>query len=248
MTNPPARKPWASAVRKLFVLLAAVGLAGAAQAQTAGTVTHLSGTLSVKRAEAPAKLLSVKSEIKEGDLLTTETDTYARIKFADNSEVVLRPNSQLKIEGYAFNQAKPESDNVMLSMLKGGLRAVSGLIGKRNRDKVNFSTATATIGIRGTHWGMLMCQNDCGGVPTTGGRPPPNGLHLDVADGSIVVSNGAGQVQLNAGQFGFVGGPNVPPAAVPPQQGIQVTMPSSISQNKGAGQGIGKGKEGECAL
>jgi hypothetical protein len=35
---------------------------------------------------------------------------------------------------------------------------------------------------------------------------------------------------------------------VPPQQGIQVTMPTSISQNKGSGQGIGKGGQSECAL
>lgn len=247
MTNP-ARSRLASAVRKALFLIATLGLVSLAQADQAGEVTHLSGTLSVKRIDGTTKLLSVKSAVQEGDLLTTETETYARVKFTDGSEVVLRPSSQLKVETFAFNQAKPDNDNVVLSMLKGGLRAVTGLIGKRNRDKVNFSTATATIGIRGTHWGMLMCQNDCGGVPTTSGQAPPNGLHLDVASGAIVVSNGAGQVQLNAGQFGFVGGPQVPPQAVPPQQGIQVTMPPSISQNKGGGQGIGKSKEGECAL
>lgn len=235
-------------MRKALVLLAALGLAFAAQAEQAGTVTHLSGTLSVKRADGAAKVLSVKSEVREGDVLTTESDTYARIKFADNSEVVLRPNSQLKIDSYRYNQAAPEKDNVLLSMLKGGLRAVTGLIGKRNHDKVNFSTTTATIGIRGTHWGMLLCQNDCGGVPTTSGQPPANGLHVDVADGAIVVRNGAGQLQLSAGQFGFVAGPGTLPVLVPPQNGIQVTMPSSISQNKGSGQGIGKGGQSECNL
>lgn len=219
-----------------------------AQAGTAGEVTHLSGTLSVKHPDGTTKLLAVKSTVHEGDLLTTEDETYARVKFADGAEVVLRPGSQLKVESYAFNQAKSEDDNVVLSMLKGGLRAVSGLIGKRNRDKVNFSTTTATIGIRGTHFGALLCQGDCGNVPTTSGKPPPNGLHLDVADGTIVVKNGAGQVQINAGQFGYVASQNTPPITVPPQQGIQVTMPSSISQNKGSGQGIGQSKQGECAL
>ncbi|MDD5250214.1 MAG: FecR domain-containing protein [Rhodocyclaceae bacterium] len=235
-------------MRKLFVLLAALGFAALVQAQQAGIVTHLSGTLSVKRADAKPLLLAVKSEVREGDLLTTEANTYARIKFADNGEVVLRPGTQLKIDSYVFNPTKPESDNVLISMLKGGLRAVTGLIGKRDHDKVNFSTATATIGIRGTHFGALLCQNDCGGVPTTSGQPPANGLHLDVADGAIVVKNGAGQIQINAGQFGFVASPSTAPQTVPPQQGIQVTMPSSISQNKGGGMGIGKGKEGECAL
>lgn len=247
MTNP-ARNPWANAVRKLLFLIAACGFSLVAAAQQTGIVTHLSGTLSVKRADGTTKLLSVKSEVKEGDLLTTEDETYARIKFADGGEVVLRPGSQLKIESYVYNPAKPETDNVGLSMLKGGLRAVTGLVGKRNREKVNFSTVTATIGIRGTHFGALLCQGDCGGVPTTTGAPPPNGLHLDVADGAIVVRNDAGQIQINAGQFGYVASQNTPPATVPPQQGIQVTMPPAISQNKGGGQGIGKSKDGECAL
>ena len=232
--------------------LAALALALAwvpvAQAATAGQITHLSGTLSAKRADGTSKLLSVKSEVLEGDTLGTEADTYARIKFADGGEVVMRPGTQLKIETYAYNAAKPESDNVIMSMFKGGLRAVTGLVGKRNREKVSFQTETATIGIRGTHFGALLCQNDCGGVPTTGGTPPPNGLHVDVTSGAIVMSNKAGAIQINAGQFGFAASANSAPIPVPPQQGIQVTMPSSIAQNKGGGKGIGKGDDAECKM
>lgn len=220
----------------------------AAQAAMVGQITHLSGTLSAKRADGTSKLLAVKSEVAEGDTLNTEAETYARLKFVDGGEVVLRPGTQLKVESYAYNAAKPESDNIVMSMFKGGLRAVTGLIGKRSREKVKFATETATIGIRGTHFGALLCQNDCGGVPTTSGTPPPNGLHVDVTNGAITLSNPAGTVQINAGQFGFVPNPDTPPAIVPPQQGIQVTMPSSIAQNKGSGKGIGKGGAEECKM
>ena len=234
----------------LAVAAATAGLMWAplAQAATAGQITHLSGTLSAKRADGTAKLLSVKSEVMEGDTLGTESETYARIKFNDGGEVVMRPGTQLKIESYSYNAAKPESDNIVMSMFKGGLRAVTGLIGKRNREKVSFQTETATIGIRGTHFGALLCQNDCGGVPTTGGTPPPNGLHVDVTNGAITMSNGAGSVLINAGQFGYVANRNAPPTIVPPQQGIQITMPSSISQNKGGGRGVGKGDDAECKM
>ena len=85
------------------------------------------------------------------------------------------------------------------------------------------------------------------GVPTVTGKPPENGLHLDVADGAIVVKNAGGQQVINTGQFGFVQTPNTQPVIVPPAQGIQVTMPSSISQNN-AGRGIGKVKDSECAV
>lgn len=239
MTNPA----W-----KISLVLAVLLGVTAAQAQTAGQVTHLSGVLSVKRADGSTKVLSVKSEIQPGDTLSTQGDTYARVKFADGGEVVMRPATQLKIENFAFNEAKPDSDSMVLSMLKGGLRAVTGLIGKRNRDKVAYNTPTATIGIRGTHFGALFCNNDCGGVPTTSGKPPENGLHVDVASGAINVKNQGGETTFNAGQFGFVRDPVTPPTAVPPQEGIQVTMPTSIAENKGTGKGVGSGNSSDCAV
>ncbi len=235
----------------LSVALFALASALSSVAQAAGPVgqvTHLSGTLTAKRADGSIKLFSTKSEVQEGDTLSTEQETYARIKFSDGAEVVLRPGSQLKVENYAYDAAKPQSDNIVLNMLRGGFRAVTGLVGKRNRDAVNFSTVTATIGIRGTHFGALLCQNDCAGVPTVTGKPPENGLHLDVADGAIVVRNAAGQQLINSGQFGFVQSANTPPAIVPPAQGIQVTMPTSISQNNSSGRGVGKVKDNECAV
>jgi hypothetical protein len=211
-----------------------------------GQVTHLSGVLTAKRADGSVKLFAVKSEVEQGDTLSTEQDSYARVKFADGGEIVLRPGSQLNVAAYAFDQTKPESDSIVLNMLKGGLRAVTGLVGKRNRNAVSFATATATIGIRGTHFGALICQNDCGGIPTVSGKPPENGLHLDVVEGAIVVRNTAGEQLINPGQFGFVQSATTLPVIVPPSQGIRVTMPSSISQNNASGRGIGKAKENEC--
>ena len=233
---------------RFLVLLALLGATAPLYAATAGQVTHLSGILSVKRADGTSKMLAIKSDVLEGDTLNTEAGAYARLKFVDGAEVVLRPGTEFKIESYAYQAGKPESDNIILGMLKGGLRAVTGLIGKRNRDKVSFNTATATIGIRGTHFGALFCRGDCGSVPTTTGKPPANGLHLDVADGAIIVRNGAGQQVINTGQFGFVGGPNVPPTLVPPNLGIQVTMPQSISRNSSGSKGIGKSEQTECGL
>lgn len=242
-------------MRKLALILAGLLLltAGAASgvvnaANIVGQVTHLSGTLTAKRADGTTKLFSVKSEVLEGDTLTTEQDTYARIKFSDGGEVVLRPGTQLKVAAYSFNPDKPGADNVLLDMLKGGLRAVTGLVGKRNHDAVKFNTTTATIGIRGTHFGALICQNDCGGIPTITGKPPENGLHLDVADGAIVVKNAAGEQVISAGQFGFVRSAATLPVIVPPQQGVTVTMPSSIAQNNSSGRGIGKANNNKCSV
>ena len=125
-----------------------------------GTVTHLSGTMTSKGATGSPRLMAVKSEVNEGDLLVTENETYARVKFVDGAEVVLRPGTQLRVASYSFQESKPQNDSAFFSLLKGGLRAVTGLLGKRSQDKVGFTTNTATIGIRGTHFGALLCQAD----------------------------------------------------------------------------------------
>lgn len=226
-----------------LILLASVALAG-----PAGTVTHLSGTISAKRTDGSIKLLSISSEVQEGDELTTQHDTYARIRFADGAEVVMRPETALKVSAYSFSEEKPASDNVVLGLLRGGLRAITGMIGKRNRDAVKVHTTTATIGIRGTHFGALFCDGNCAGIPTVSGQPPENGLHVDVASGAIVVTNGAGQQVFNAGQFGFVKDNFTLPVIRPPQDAIRVTMPQAVSQNNATGSGIGPGNQTQCAV
>jgi len=236
-------------MKRIFhaILVALLAIASA-HAEPAGEVTHLSGTLSAQKADGTAKLLAVQSVVEEGDLISTEADTYARIKFVDGGEVVLRPRSRLRVDRYRFAQDNPREDNVLLRMLKGGLRAVTGAIGKRSKEKVAFETPTSTIGIRGTHFGALFCQGDCADVPTPSGEPPANGLHVDVASGAISLTNRAGTFDFDAGQFAFVPSAEAPPELIPPERGIRVTMPGSIAANRGSGDGIGAGNASECSV
>ncbi len=118
--------------------------------QPAGTVTHLNGPLLARKPDGTVKILAQKSIVEQGDTLMSEKNTYARIKFIDNSEITLRPNSQLKIDSFSYEEAKPESDSAIFNLIKGGLRAVTGLLGKRSKERVGLNTPTATIGIRGT--------------------------------------------------------------------------------------------------
>lgn len=250
--NPASRRLAASLFLVLSCWLGAVGAQEKKQPLPmsggpvlAGHVTHLSGILSVKRADGQTKLLAVQSEVYEGDLLTTE-NAFARIKFVDDAELVVRPESQVVVDRYRYNEAKPEADNVAVSLLKGGLRAITGLLGKRNKENVKFNTPTATIGIRGTHFGALFCQNNCGGMPLINGKPPENGLHVDVASGAIVLSNGAGQVLINAGEFGFVPKADAPPKLVPAESGVKVIVPASTNRNDSSPGQSGSQKDGEC--
>lgn len=179
----------------------------------AAIVANLSGTLSVQKPDGSVKILSQKSEVDTGDVLTTEKDSYARLKFTDGGEVVMSPKSKVKVDAYGFDENAPEKDNFAYSLLKGGLRAITGLVGKRgNRDAYKLNTPVATIGIRGTHFRLMLCQGDC--------EKLPNGLHLNVINGIINAANTAGDQDFTAGQFGFVADVNTKPLVVPGNPGF----------------------------
>lgn len=235
-------------MKKILVLALCLCLSPAALAEVVATVTHLSGLLSTRHADGSSKVLAVGSEVQPGDTLATARDTYARIRFLDASEVVLRPGSQVKVESFYYEKAKPDKDGFALNLIKGGMRAVTGLIGKRNKEAVRYTTPTATIGIRGTHFGALFCQGDCADVQTVSGKIPDDGLYVDVAQGSIALQNVAGTLVVNTGEFGYVRNPTTAPVAVPPESGVQVTMPTAISQNKANDvAGMARGSSaGEC--
>ncbi|MYN38869.1 iron dicitrate transport regulator FecR [Duganella sp. FT109W] len=126
-------------------------VAGASWAgQVAGTIVQLSGPLMAKRADGAVRILSMKSEVESGDTLVTEKNTYAMVKFIDNSEITLKPSTTFKVENFAYDADKPDGDNASFNLVKGGLRSVTGLLGKRNKEKFSLKTPSATIGIRGT--------------------------------------------------------------------------------------------------
>ena len=90
-----------------FVLLAL--FSGSVLAAGAGTVTHLSGTLSVQRGDGSVRILSQKSDVNPGDVLTTQRDSYAQINFVDGSSITMRPNTQVKVEQFTFVQDRPQA-------------------------------------------------------------------------------------------------------------------------------------------
>jgi hypothetical protein len=232
---------------KAVAALALWALASLAWAgQVAGTVVNLSGPLLARKGDGTVKVLTARSEVENGDTLVSEKNTYARIRFIDDSEITLKPNTQFTIENFAFDDARPEADSAVFSLIKGGLRSVTGLLGKRNKEKYGLKTPTATIGIRGTTY---IASYVPPGTPVTAaapGAPPalPPGLHLQVTDGAIVVSNKGGSLGFQAGQFGYVPSANQPPVIVPSNPALQFTPPPSFSSSTPQKSGNDSGKSG----
>ncbi len=212
--------------------LAAAALLAPLLAFGQGTVQHLSGTLSVQRSDGAVRLLAERSEVFVGDVIATERDSYAQLRFSDGGQVTLRPSTQVKIEGYSYDERRPQSDNFAMQLFKGGLRSITGLIGKRtnNRNAYRMVTSTATIGIRGTDYSAIDIPAPLPGQSPPAGSPPP-GVYVTVADGQIAFISGGVEQLVGVGQVAFSSNINVPPQIIPPPPNLpQVSPPPSFGQ------------------
>ncbi|TMH86806.1 MAG: hypothetical protein E6H45_04650, partial [Betaproteobacteria bacterium] len=136
-----------SAPRLSVRALAAAALLAPLLAFAQATVQHLSGTLSVQRPDGSVLALAERSDVFVGDVISTERDSYAQLRFTDGGQVTLRPSTQVKIEAYGYDEGRPERDSFAMQLFRGGLRSLTGLIGKRtpNRSAYRMLTSTATI-------------------------------------------------------------------------------------------------------
>ena len=234
-----------------FFLLLVSGLllgasAGSAYANS-GNVTQLAGTLTVKKPDGSVRILSQKSQIQSGDTLNTQKDSFAQIKFADGAQITLKPNTSVKIDRFNFVESEPKQDSFLYSLVKGGLRAVTGLVGKRgDPEAYQVSTETATIGIRGTSFGADDCTGSAAGDGPCKGLDPA--VYVSVTDGEIVASNGAGSVSFLAGQFGMIDSRERRPRFLSIDPGLQFTPPASFIASLSGGSAVNQGKSLECVV
>ncbi len=143
----------------LAVLFAVTATARAAPKQV-GDVLFAKGATTTQAADGSARLLGKGATLYEGDVLTTARRSFAVIKMIDGSKMTLRPNTVFQVK--KFTQGEEEKDNnAIMRLFKGGLRALTGLIGKRNPNGYRIQTAVATIGIRGTEFDARLCTDDC---------------------------------------------------------------------------------------
>ena len=213
-----------------------------------GQVTQISGAVLARGADGQSRILALKSAVREGDVLVTADNSFARIKWDDGGEVVLRANTQFKVDAYDYEMGTPARDNVLFSLIKGGFRAVTGALTRRNPQAYSVRAPTATIGIRGTHFGALFCNDDCANVPAPGAGPPANGLHVDVADGRIFLATTVAIIELAVGQFGYAPSGVLAPVQVPESQGIRVTLPPQAANPAIQGGTVGTGGHLECTI
>ncbi|WPB59262.1 FecR domain-containing protein [Xylophilus sp. GOD-11R] len=141
----------------LLVLGAAVAVApGARAAEPAAAVaTVRAGT--VKLVNGQVKLSDGKTErpvapgdgIASADSIVTGADGSISVVLRDGTLIVVGPNSRTDLREFSFD-ATSYQGNMVVSVVRGTMRMVSGLLRKNRPDSVSVETPTALIGIRGT--------------------------------------------------------------------------------------------------
>ncbi len=182
------------------LLIGFANQAGAQQTQAAGSLIMSIGTVSTVR-EGKASPAPRGTPVLVGDMVRTGASSNAQLKLNDGAIIALRPNSEFKVDAFNYSGKNDGLESASLSLLKGGVRAVTGVIGRANRDNLKVDAVVATIGIRGTGFNIVLCDAACqASSPGVKG-----GLYAGVFEGRIAVTNQAGTVvELGVNQFLYV--------------------------------------------
>jgi hypothetical protein len=119
-----------------------------AEASKAGTVKLVKGQVQIENAQG-AKALRSGDAITTADVVATGKDGAASLVLRDGSTLMVGPGSRLEVKGFVYNSTTQEG-NLLVSLVRGSLRMITGLIGKGNPESVEIRTPTTIVGVLGT--------------------------------------------------------------------------------------------------
>ena len=182
----------------LLIALAAAFPVIAYSAEGAGSVDFASGAVTAVNASGVQRPLTRGAEIGNGDTVRTGEGSRAQVRFSDGALVSLQAQTEFRIDDFHYSGKADGQEKGFFSLLKGGLRTITGLVGRSNRSNYKVSTGVATIGIRGTEYMAVLDESG-------------TDLTVHTGEGLVEVCNDAGCILLAAGETGVVGGKSAQP-------------------------------------
>ncbi|HNL78701.1 MAG TPA: FecR family protein [Accumulibacter sp.] len=191
----------------------------------AARLDFASGNVTAVSAAGAQRGLNKGAEVGSGEAVVTGDGGRAQLRFTDGGMVSLQPGSEFKIDNYRFSGKEDGEEKGFFSLLRGGLRSITGLVGRNNKSAYKVTTNVATIGIRGTEFTIAY----------TGA----NSIAVSTGEGMIEVCNNAGCAVVPAGSSVTVSGPNtriersdVKPRLDPAQPPVDVQPVFSTSEQR----------------
>lgn len=193
----------------------------AAKPKPAGRVMRIVGQMVAKEADGKIRRLTLGSPVYEGDTLQSDVASHAVVAFRDGGRITLQQSSIFKVEAFKYDKANKKEESSALRLIKGGVRVVTGLIGRANRSNYKFRVSGATIGIRGTGFDAW-CNGPCAeGASNFGATQsnPMEGAGVFVLAGEVVLVSPGGSFTVAINQAAIIAretGKPVKIMAIPP--------------------------------
>ena len=175
-----------------LAIVLALGFALPVFAQTsaeAGRILLALGDTKLIRKGQTTPLLK-GATLQSGDTITTGVNSNLQLRLSDGAVMALRAQTEFKIDDYSFNGKADGTEKASLNLVQGGVRAVTGVIGRENRDNLKVNTVAATIGVRGTGFNIVSCEGSCFNADKGLAK---DGLYAAVFEGKVVVKNEASE-------------------------------------------------------
>jgi len=123
-----------------------------------GRTLFVRGAVSAQSLDGETHLLEKQSPIMQHDRISTGTKSFTILEMNDGARITLRPDTVFVVDKYVWKEGKGKAS---YSLLKGGIRALTGSIGKNNPEASTVMTPYATMYIRGTEYDARLCETDC---------------------------------------------------------------------------------------
>lgn len=215
------------------IFLACLMLASqAAYAAVAGHAQFVIGSVQILNAAGKTSALQKGGAVNEGDTVISAKDASAQIRMQDGGFVAIRPDTRLKFDSFVFSGKEDGSENLLFTLIKGGFRSITGLIGRSNKPNYRIATVTATIGIRGTDHETIVV------IP---GSPlasiAPTGTYNKVNVGETYMATDKGTIFVLPNQMGFAGARDQMPQLQPLNSNLFTVASKPATQGMGDKKG-----------
>lgn len=137
-------------IRFIAMLAACLTLATAqcVAAQRVGVLKNLEGEVTVLRVGQRQPALS-GAVVQEGDRIITGAKGAAALTLVDGTVLTVGPNSSLDLTHHVYDPTSQQG-SLLLNLLQGTLRMITGAMAKTNPELIKVTTPTAVVGVRGT--------------------------------------------------------------------------------------------------
>jgi hypothetical protein len=189
-----------STARLWLGLLCVIAFVPAAWAQpSAARVMVVNGSAKAVSAQGQERNLEKGGEVFAGDKIVTGEGGLVQMRLNDGGYMSVRPSTEMVLDRFVYDDKNPANSNFLVSLVRGGFRSITGLIGRTNPAAYQIRTTTATLGIRGTdHEPMVVPE----GLAGPSGLTPP-GIYDKVNEGETFIQNKFGVLSLKRGDIGF---------------------------------------------